>query len=643
MLVFTDTWLMLAGAVLGATATLPSLTVRSHYKMQQAASCLAAMAGLERIRQLSCSLTILASPDDFATDLTIHLLHLMVAGQLPYQVQMSPDGGGGAGTAWRSTGCDTYIIVAENLLDFTALLDTDDEAWDWQGRYAMFSRSPVEDLQRLAVMYKLQKTVDVVFIIPDGSESQLAIYAHQLYSNRNLQFLTLWRDGAFVSDVNFFPSKVVNLGGRGVRVVAVNHAPSVFSSADADGRLHNLSGLDVKVVEAVGQALNFQPEFYGPGPDLWGVLLPNGTFTGMVGLVSNDEAEMGIGNVFLTEERARFITFTTPYDFERACFLTPAPRPLPSWMAVSFPFTLHVWILMTASLVLLTVAVRLMSELVVARSPQEIHSTSSAFLIILGQFCNQARPQPTRPPMQVVVGFIMMCGFVVTVFYSSNLTAFMTVKELEQPYTSIRQIVQSGLQVGGYSDFWRAIFRGSANQHVRRLTNKFYRFSDVKQFLRRVFYRKGVLLENMQHLEYLQQTYLTNRAGQSSVRLMLEECINPFGVGVMLKRNSPLKSAIDTTIQRLREGGLVERFFQEVLKKEQSRNLSASFSLAKDSNKTLSDGVQPLTFQHIQGAFLVLGVGLGFALLLLLAEVASACAANEPSTLRQPFKASNAK
>lgn len=65
------------------------------------------------------------------------------------------------------------------------------------------------------------------------------------------------------------------------------------------------------------------------------------------GQVSNDEAEIGIGNVFLTEERARFITFSSPYDFERACFLTPAPRPLPSWMAVSFPFTLPVWILLT--------------------------------------------------------------------------------------------------------------------------------------------------------------------------------------------------------------------------------------------------------------------------------------------------------
>lgn len=43
-------------------------------------------------------------------------------------------------------------------------------------------------------------------------------------------------------------------------------------------------GMDVlQVMRALGEALNFTPEFFNPGPDLWGSLLPNGTFSGMVG------------------------------------------------------------------------------------------------------------------------------------------------------------------------------------------------------------------------------------------------------------------------------------------------------------------------------------------------------------------------
>lgn len=39
----------------------------------------------------------------------------------------------------------------------------------------------------------------------------------------------------------------------------------------------------LQVMRALGEALNFTPEFFNPGPDLWGSLLPNGTFSGMVG------------------------------------------------------------------------------------------------------------------------------------------------------------------------------------------------------------------------------------------------------------------------------------------------------------------------------------------------------------------------
>lgn len=55
--------------------------------------------------------------------------------------------------------------------------------------------------------------------------------------------------------------QVVELGGRSVRVLAVNHAPSVFSTLDGRGRLHNLTGLDVKVG---GDFRNYQSIKFSP-------------------------------------------------------------------------------------------------------------------------------------------------------------------------------------------------------------------------------------------------------------------------------------------------------------------------------------------------------------------------------------------
>ncbi|XP_042855535.1 ionotropic receptor 21a-like [Penaeus japonicus] len=382
----------------------------------------------------------------------------------------------------------------------------------------------------------------------------------------------------------------------------------------------------LQVVEAIGSTLNFKPVFEHPGPARWGTILPNGTHTGMVGRISNDEAEMGVGNVFVTEVRAQYITFSIPYDYERACFLTPSPKEMPRWMALTFPFTLYVWLLLIMTVASLVVFVPLFGKVMMLEEcADDLHTFSGTFLYITALFCNQATILPSRTPMQVMAAFLIISGFLTTVFYSSNLKAFMMVKVVEQPYTSIRQIVESDYDVGGFSDFWRAIFSESSNENVQKLGQKFFSFfPDITPHLSRVASRQVVLLENTQHLTYLQESYLTNRIGESPVRLMLEECINPFGIGALLRRNSPLKAYVDMAILRMREAGLVDKYFEEVLLNGHDKGHSLH-DIEYDSEEAATDqGVIALTLEHLQGAFLVLGFGLFAALLVMLAEVATA-------------------
>ncbi|MPC33492.1 hypothetical protein E2C01_026844 [Portunus trituberculatus] len=118
------------------------------------------------------------------------------------------------------------------------------------------------------------------------AEVPLAFYFCQMGNLRRYYAEFPWNDYCYhIRDSSLCAERVTeatkNLGGRTIRVLAVNHAPSVFSTADISGRLHQLSGLDIKVVMSIGEALNFTPEFYDPGPDRWGVMLPNDTFNGM--------------------------------------------------------------------------------------------------------------------------------------------------------------------------------------------------------------------------------------------------------------------------------------------------------------------------------------------------------------------------
>ncbi|XP_066958193.1 ionotropic receptor 21a-like isoform X1 [Macrobrachium rosenbergii] len=451
---------------------------------------------------------------------------------------------------------------------------------------------------------------------------ELSLSTHLLYRDKKFEFLVLWRNNTPSSQVDVFPEKVRNLKGRPLRIFTFNHPPSVFSDVDSKGFLHNVSGIDIEVIKAMGQALNFNPVFEHPGPELWGTILPNGTHTGMIGRISRDEAEIGVGNVFVTEVRAKYITFTIPYDYDRACFITPAPRELPKSKAILSPFSLNVWIVFTVTVLALSLFVPLFAMGLVQKDRNNRIDVSSAFLAILSNFCNQSVTVPQTPAFQVLFAFITLCGFVSTVFYSTNLTAFMLVRAVEAPYTSIEQIVKAGFQVGGFSDFWKAIFEESANENVRKLGDRFFSFfPDITPYLKRVVSREVVLLENTQHLEYLQKTFYTNRAGQSPLRLMLEECINPFGIGALLRRHSPLKKPLDMAILHMREGGLVDKFFDMVLQ-EDHKNVHEEFDLGFDPNaESLQHNIQALTFQHLQGAFMLLGIGVLIALTALATEL----------------------
>ena len=48
----------------------------------------------------------------------------------------------------------------------------------------------------------------------------------------------------------------------------------------------------------------------------WGGKLPNGTYDGVLGMVKNGKADLGIGNFFFVLHRSLVIQYCYPYDLE---------------------------------------------------------------------------------------------------------------------------------------------------------------------------------------------------------------------------------------------------------------------------------------------------------------------------------------
>ncbi|KAF2350703.1 Ionotropic glutamate receptor L-glutamate and glycine-binding domain, partial [Trinorchestia longiramus] len=116
-----------------------------------------------------------------------------------------------------------------------------------------------------------------------------------------------------------------DLQGRTLQVSVVNNWPFFGVTRDEGGNLVPDSGIDVSVVRALEQAMNFSVEVVSPSDGQWGSPLSDGSVTGMIGMVARQEAHMAIDEITITVARATVVDFCSPYYFESSTVLSSAP------------------------------------------------------------------------------------------------------------------------------------------------------------------------------------------------------------------------------------------------------------------------------------------------------------------------------
>ncbi|KAK7074040.1 hypothetical protein SK128_012805 [Halocaridina rubra] len=426
---------------------------------------------------------------------------------IPYQMTSKQlDPGQRLDIRWIQSICDAFFIFIQKeeeenegeandlLLAKTYLSSTrSDIPWNYNGKYIFFNFAGrrITDaaitrnkgnfgMENLATTHLLQKTQNVLFIWEHPDHRRAEISTHWLYSDRPFRYLTTYQNSRFSRNVDFFPDKVSNLHGFPLVAKAFSHAPSVFGNLDEDGiTFHPSGGEDVEFVRHVAKYLNASLVWKHPGPELWGNLFPNNTYTGLVGQVAAGDGDIGVANVFITFTRSLFTSFSYPYTYDRACFITPAPRPLPRWISLILPFT----------------------------------------------------------PLSS-----------------------------EAPIKTIAQLAKSNLWVLGASNYWKILFSESNNPYLHALTPKYIDvFNTVPSF--RDIAEKGdaVLVENRNHLEYIQKRFYTTKTGESPLRLQ-EECITTYSVGALMVKNSALKASVDRVIHYMQSAAFMSKFYSDVLR-----------------------------------------------------------------------------
>ncbi|XP_045615376.1 glutamate receptor ionotropic, delta-2 isoform X1 [Procambarus clarkii] len=576
-----------------------------------------------------CALVVAYDPPYHQSSLLHHLLRLPHLRQV-VEVRALEDL---ARLVWRSTQCQGYLLLFKDPAPLAAFVDVDEDSWDYHGRFVVVGTTK-DQLQSLALSKKGAKTEHLLGLVKSWREGSWVVYTNNLYRKSPLRRLTTWRSTSFTtSTTTLFPDKLANLRGSLLKVSTFEWEPSVLYYRDVTGKLQFPYGIDIEVVNALSSVINFTVVFEEPpSGEFWGVMSENGSWSGMMGKLFRNEADLGVANLFLTLGRLGAVDYSAPYDAEVSCFMVRTDPPAPQWLSLALPFQGATWATLMGGVMAAGLVVFCLASLGARCGGGEVKSLESLVFAYFFSFSMHFRdPQavlPRRNHMRIFVSFLGLYAIIITTAYSSNLTAFLTVTRSPQSMDTIKELCDSDMEISGLGGFFKGALASAVDPYLQRLGDRFVGYQELEVVWPKVRKGRAAYLHNRQFLEFVITTHFSSQ-GVTSMRIM-KECFAPYSIAMALQHHSPLKTNFDRVIRWMIESGLVRRWFLQSLRfsrkaREKTSHTEAdsskrSGSLDEESQSSNNGIIQPLGIKHIQGLFFLLIIGYLCSLLAFLLE-----------------------
>ena len=418
------------------------------------------------------------------------------------------------------------------------------------------------------------------------------------------------------SKINLFPERYDDFNDTTLRLATFEHPPSVMYSYDEDHNIVKRLGVDIRMVEALARVLNFRIHYLDIIRDeLWGHQLRNGTWVGIMGDLVYENADIGAVNIFVETTRIEIVEFTYPFTAEEGCFAAHSAKSLPRWTSPILPFSSTVWASFGVSFLLGTVMLYLISLGSVKVESIRYTSLSFDLLYILGFFTMRSpSTTPKFHPLRMYLGFFWMFATLITIAYSANLVAFLSITQNTPPIKTLKQLRESSLRLGG-TEFWVTQFLPSIDENVRSFAERLEPTYEISDLFDKVEAGEYTVIENRHNLEfYIAAKYTYGK--KASIRIV-DQCLVSYGISVVLQKYSPMAESFNKVILRIVESGLEERWKTEVNEEFRKRSYKEGRIRKLAGDQT----TKPLAIDHLLGVFMVFLLGAVVAIWIFLAEL----------------------
>ncbi|XP_068216613.1 probable glutamate receptor [Palaemon carinicauda] len=413
------------------------------------------------------------------------------------------------------------------------------------------------------------------------------------------------------------------------------------------------SGPVITLLDILAFSLNFTYGLTRPPDRGWGYLLPNGSWTGMVGQAARKESihlemyfqevHISLGPLAITLARTQVVDYTAPLLIDYVRIGAKLGETAVDPWAFANPLTYSVWIATFLCLVAVLVTAKLFpfGSFTSAEScVKGVSSTSNYLRVFLQQACGLSTDMNHRIihgwKEKAVLGGWMLATFVLVKSYSCNLMSLLAVRYVSQPYQGLGDVVEDK----GVTMLWEG--NTAYIQHLMSSQSGIFhdvaetRHEDRLQYLSSTDYPTAMATQVMKgsHVLVVEDLALKMLMAQhfthtgSCKFYMSKEMFLPFTFAMILQNNSPFGPAINKRVKGITEGGLYDYWLRNAVPN--------STSCAKAPTKVAVQAT--LSIRNIWGMFVILIGGCIVSLVCLIMEVGLAYAGPHHHAMRRRIR-----
>jgi hypothetical protein len=427
--------------------------------------------------------------------------------------------------------------------------------------------------------------------------------------------------GRFLRNVSLFPPKIPSdFGGCKITAALVPQKPFVMS-LNREEEKENITvyneGSDLRLLIFVAEVMNMSVTFTPPVNlrEIWPVKLENGSWTGVLGEVFDNVADVAFSGLSINLERFIYFDVTKVYYFSGLLWIVPCAEQFERWNSITRVFSASLWLFIFIMIIL---SAGFMYSISRCR-PQFIEeidpyrTISNCFYNVWAISLGISLPKmPVTDHLKIFfVTLVWYCLAINTVFQAFA-TSYLVDPGFHKQISSLEDLLASGVEYGYYPGIDVLLPNTSDWRYKEILSHRIPCYNE--SCAERAIGKKDfATLSDTMYTEYMKTYAAYDSYGRPAVCSFKQESKVRL-VAMYLKKGSFLTDNFNRAINIAIEAGLNNFWWKNILHTLSNKAVGVA-------GQSLMDDYTVLLLTHLQSAFYLLVLGHCLAFVIFIGEV----------------------